>query len=142
MKKLLLLLAFSIIIQGCMASMPQPSRGPVSDKGQFSETQFDENIFKVSYKNNGQVPFEKAADLTLRRCAELTLEKGYKYFVIIDADSYAANSEMSADGQEYSAAEPSSTNIIVCFEENPNLDFSYNANSIRKKDIRKHWRKY
>lgn len=119
-----------------MASLPQPSGGPVSNMGQFSETQLDENVFKVTFKDNSRVPIEKATDLTLQRCAELTLEKGYKYFVIIDPESYTAESKFTAGDQDSPAAEPDSTNIIVCFKEKPDSDFAYHANSIRNKNRR------
>lgn len=75
----ILALAF---LQGC--STAYQSRG---FSGGYSETQLDENIFKVSFSGNGYISGHKVADYTLLRSAELTLQNGFKYFAIVDANS-------------------------------------------------------
>jgi hypothetical protein len=48
--------------------------------GGYSETQLDENVFKVAFRGNGYTRQDRAADFTLLRSAELALKSGYSYF--------------------------------------------------------------
>lgn len=126
--------------------------------GGYSETQLDENVFKVSFRGNGYTRRERAEDFTLLRSAELALENGYKYFVIIDSSSHTRNSTYTtpvtshttanaygtgnyaygtattttSGGQTYNISKPSTSNTIVCFKEKPAAGFSYNAEFIYK----------
>lgn len=98
------------------------------------------------------------ADFTLLRSAELTIENGFQYFAVIDANSYTSNSTYTTPttsyttgsaygtgnyaygsattrttgGQTYNISKPSSSNTIVCFKEKPKSVFTYNANFIYK----------
>lgn len=51
--------------------------------GGYTDTRIQDDIFRVGFKGNGYTSTERAADLALLRCAELALENGYKYFVIM-----------------------------------------------------------
>lgn len=53
--------------------------------GGFDETQLTPNVLRVSFKGNGYTSPERAADLALLRCAEMTLQSGFSYFAIVDA---------------------------------------------------------
>ncbi|MBU0478864.1 hypothetical protein KKC91_09900 [bacterium] len=148
MKNVMIILLGVIFLQGC-ATVYQPS----GFGGGYSETQLDENMFKVSFRGNGYTSRERASDFALMRSAELTLNNGYKYFVIIDSGSYSSNSTYTTPtrhttsgrvntygnmayfnsktktrgGQTYNISKPSSSNTIVCFKEKPQVEFSYNA---------------
>ena len=124
--------------------------------GGYSETQLDENVFKVTFHGNGYTGRERVEDFTLLRSAELTLENGYKYFAVIDENSYTSNSTYTTPttsyttgsaygngnyaygnattttygGQTYNISKPSSSNTIVCFKEKPSSIFTYNAEFI------------
>ena len=142
----ILALAF---LQGC--STAYQSRG---FSGGYSETQLDENIFKVSFSGNGYISGHKVADYTLLRSAELTLQDGFKYFAIVDANSniehstytspttyhttgnvsgttYNANTTTTG-GQTYHFSKPSSSNMIVCYKEKPENIFTYSAEFVFK----------
>lgn len=56
-------------------------------RGGFSETQLAENIFQVNFRGNGFTDTERATDFTLLRSAELALDHGFRYFVIVDSKS-------------------------------------------------------
>ena len=153
MKNLFLIMLVTIFIQGCATAYQR-----TGFTGGYSETQLDENVFKVSFRGNAYTGRERVSDFTLLRSAELTLENGYKYFVIIDANSYTSNSTYTTPttshttgsaygygnsaygsatttttgGQTYNISKPSSSNTIVCFKEKPNVGFSYNAEFIYK----------
>lgn len=153
MKTLIFLCAAVVLIQGC--ATPYKSSG---FRGGFSETRLDENVFKVSFRGNGYTGSERASDFALLRCAELTLEKGYGYFIIIDGNSYTSQStyttpttthttgsvttygnrahgsatSTTTGGQTYTISKPRTSNTIVCFQEKPENGFSYNADFIYK----------
>ena len=144
----IIILSIMVFIQAC--STAYQSRG---FSGGFSETQLDENVFKVTFNGNGYTGREKAADFSLLRCAELTLRLGYRYFVVIDADSYVSsgtyttptttNTTASAyssgnyaygnaqstttGGQTYNIRKPSSSNVIFMLQEKPDTTFAYSA---------------
>jgi hypothetical protein len=153
MKHLLIILFTAVLIQGCATTYR--SSGLM---GGYKDVQLDENVFKVTFNGNGYTSFERAADFTLMRCAELALNNGYSFFVIIDADSYSSNSTYTTPtttnttgsavkigdyvvgsaqsttygGQTYHISKPSRTNTIICFKEKPTEGFSYNAQFIFK----------
>lgn len=126
--------------------------------GGYSETQLDENVFRVSFRGNGYTRRDRVADFTLLRSAELALQNGYKYFVIVEAKSHTTTSthttptttnttanvwgtgnyaygnatSTTTGGQTYNISKPSSSNTIICFKEKPVIGFSYNASFIYK----------
>ena len=138
----------AILAQGCATSYKSSGFG-----GGYTETQLDENVFKVSFRGNGYTGLERASDFALLRCSELALQHGYKYFVVVDAASsisnstfttpttsrtttnanvygnhvYGNSSTVTTGGQTYNISKPSASNTIVCFNEKPDDAFSYNA---------------
>jgi len=48
--------------------------------GGFEETKLGDNIYKVGFAANGFTSPERADRFLLRRCAEITLEQGFRYF--------------------------------------------------------------
>lgn len=153
MKKLIAITFATLILQGCATSYQK-----TGFTGGYSETQLDENVFNVSFRGNGYTGRERVADFTLLRSAELTLEHGFQYFAIIDANKYTSNSTYTTPttshttgsaygsgnyaygsatttttgGQTYNISKPGSSNTIVCFKEKPETVFTYNANFIYK----------
>lgn len=153
MKNLVLVATVVLILQGCATAYHKSGFS-----GGYSETQLDENVFTVSFRGNGYTGRERVADFTLLRSAELTLEHGYKFFAIIDANSYTSNSTYTTPtqsyttgsaygtgnyaygsatttttgGQTYNISKPGASNTIVCFVEKPDSVFTYNAEFIYK----------
>jgi len=115
--------------------------------GGYSEIQLGENIFKISFHGNGYTSAERAVDLCLLRSADVTLNAGFKYFVIVESGQTAkvgafttptttttsGNATISGNtiygnattttysGQTYLVSKPSSTNMILCFKEKPDI---------------------
>ncbi len=85
--KLHVLLIAAVTLAGCATAYQ-----PQGATGGFSESQLDENVFQVTFKGNGYTDRDRANDFALLRSAEIALEKGYKYFVIVDAQQYSKNS--------------------------------------------------
>lgn len=68
---------------------------PQGFSGGFSESQLDANVFQVTFKGNGYTDRDRANDFALLRSAEIALENGYKYFVIVDAQQYSGSSSFT-----------------------------------------------
>lgn len=85
--KLHTLLMAAITLGGCATAYQ-----PQGATGGFSEAQLDENVFQVNFKGNGYTDHDRANDFALLRSAEIALEKGYKYFIIVDAQQYSQDS--------------------------------------------------
>lgn len=152
MKILISITVILFALQGCTSYQKKGLSGG------YSEIQLDENVFKVSFQGNGYTKPDRAADFTLLRSAELTLENGFQYFAIIDENNHTshgtyttpttshttANAQVSGNyvhgnatttttgGQTYIISKPSSSNTIVCFKEKPESVFTYNASYIYK----------
>ena len=78
----LVLLTFVFILASCATGYQ--SKGLF---GGFSETQFDTDLFTVSFQGNGYTTSERASDFALLRCADLTQQNGFLYFKIIYSQS-------------------------------------------------------
>jgi|TARA_B100000315_G_C14218198_1_gene425239 hypothetical protein len=158
MKQVALISLVIILLQGC--ATPYQA---VGFRGGYSETQLDTNVFKVSFRGNGFTSRERTTDFTLLRSAQLALNNGFKYFAIIDENTYVRHSTYTTPtqsqttgsvrgygntayvdatttttgGHTYNFSKPSSSNTIVCFVEKPQNVRSYSAvfiiNSIVKK---------
>ncbi|MFH0772636.1 MAG: hypothetical protein V1933_08465 [Candidatus Omnitrophota bacterium] len=113
--------------------------------GGYSDMKLQDDIYRVAFNGNAYCGGGRAEDFTLLRCAELTLEQGYKYFVIIDEKSGIATSSYTtpiatgrnvtvignsasysskttySGGQTYTFSKPSTCNTIKCFKEKPDI---------------------
>lgn len=107
-------------------------------RGGYSETQLGPNVFRVAFKANAFSSHERAANLALLRSAELTLEHGFRYFVLVDSEAYSKASMHSSNNHAYTLSKPRRTNTIVCFREKPDLqgsifDAEFLVKSLRSK---------
>jgi hypothetical protein len=78
-----LIFAALVIIEllvGC--ATPYQPRGLA---GGFSEIQLDQNTVRVFFRGNAKTPPDTIETYTLYRCAEVTLEKGFDYFIIVES---------------------------------------------------------
>ena len=77
-KALLGLFLAMFIIFGC--ATPYQRSG---FRGGYSDFRIDSNTFKVQFKGNAYTPRETVEIYALYRCAEVTLEAGYDYFILL-----------------------------------------------------------
>jgi hypothetical protein len=75
---LLCLVAFGLA--GSCATAYQPH----SFTGGYSDQKIDDNTAEVSFRGNGFTAPETVHVYLLRRCAEVTKQNGYDYFVLVD----------------------------------------------------------
>lgn len=115
--------------------------------GGFSETQLDENVWRVTFEGNGYTREQRAEDFALLRSAELTLEKGYTHFGLAGSRSstetgafttpstsyttgsaygsgnyaYGSATTRTYGGQTYFISKPSTKNTVVMFKGKPDV---------------------
>lgn len=138
--KIIFVLIATLFLSSCASTYTPRSNFP-GFNGYF-ETQLGENIFQVGFQGDGYDSRERVTDLALLRSAEVALQHGFAYFVIVNmADnstgaSYVAPTTTQATatavgsttygtattfgGQSYFFTYPNTTNTIICFKEKPN----------------------
>lgn len=84
---LLSIIGIITILSGC--STTYKSTGLT---GGYSDTRLSSDIFQVSFRGNGFTSREKASDFSLLRAAELTIQNGFNYFIILNKENYLRNS--------------------------------------------------
>lgn len=118
---------------------------PQGYTGGFTELQLAENVWRVSFFGNAYTHSQRAENLSLLRCAEITLATGYEYFGLADSKSgneyststspatsyttgnayfagnyaYGSATTQTYGGQTTVIAKPSTTNTIVMFKQKP-----------------------
>jgi len=76
---LVLFLSVLITLFGCATKYQ-----PMGFAGGYSGVQLAENSFEVTFRGNGYTSHETVRKSALYRCAELTIEHGYDYYVIVE----------------------------------------------------------
>jgi hypothetical protein len=87
--------------------------------GGYDEAQLGENVFRISFEGNGYTSSVTAADYALLRSADVTLERGFKYFAISNNASPVSTGGGTVNGHGWVVSSPSTINMIVCFKEKP-----------------------
>lgn len=76
----IVILSFLVLSLFTSCATPYQSGGMM---GGYSESQLNNDTYKVSFTGNAYTSLNKVQNYLLYRCAQLTLGKGYKYFVIL-----------------------------------------------------------
>ena len=66
--------------------------------GGYSDTQINETTWKVSVSGNAYTSQMRIRDYAMLRASELTLEKGYKYFVVLSDDNAVWQKQVTTNG--------------------------------------------
>ncbi|TQV76304.1 CC0125/CC1285 family lipoprotein [Denitrobaculum tricleocarpae] len=80
---LVVLVASSLVLAGCSTATPY---GPALDGKGYSELQTESDRFRVSFSGNSLTPRETVETYLLYRAAEITLQRGYDHFRMVDQD--------------------------------------------------------
>jgi len=144
MKRLIGLFAVTVILVAACATTYQP----MGFTGGYEDTRLDENVFSIFFAGNGFTGRQRAQDFVFLRAAELTLNHGYEYFVIVESDTSIATSTYTSPshsqttgnirfyrhsaygssrttcygGQTYKINKPRASLVIMCFKEKPDTD--------------------
>ncbi len=76
-------------LAACTTATPY---GPANGGYGFSEQRVEDNRYRISFRGNSSTSRETVENFLLYRAAELTLEGGYDYFVMIESDTEAKTS--------------------------------------------------
>lgn len=140
MRAFTILALLVVVLSGCATTYQHKSF-----TGGYSETQLGENIFQVSFRGNGYTSRERASDFSLLRSAEVAMENGFRYFVIVESEkdtkvdayttpttsyttgsaygsgnyAYGNATTTTSGGQTHLISKPGATNTILCFKEKP-----------------------
>jgi hypothetical protein len=88
----------SIILLLLMSACATPYQAQGARGGYF-ESQIDANTYRVGFSGNGFVPQQQVEASALYRCAELTKDAGYDYFVVLEGFPQAAQNYQTAAAQ-------------------------------------------
>lgn len=141
MRKLALLgiVVASALLTGCSTYKPATGSGTG-----YSETQIDNNVYRVNFRGDGATKPDQADEMTLLRCAELMAEKGFPFFVIESGQAFESthnfttplqvkardNKATVTGGQSYMINTPSVTKTVVGLRERPASGIAYNTQQI------------
>ena len=117
--------ALLLLLNAC-ATTPQPD----NYVEQIATTRLGDNRFLVDYRGGAANADTESVDLTLLRSAEIALQYGFSYFIVIDSSDsplqVGAEDSVTYDGHNYRLAIPGTSNTIVCFKQKPR-GFAYVA---------------
>ena len=78
--------------------------------GGYSNMKLQDNIFKVTFRGNAYSSMERTGNFALLRSAEITIENGYKYFVVLETNGFI---------KIFSYIMPATDMTIECFQDKP-----------------------
>jgi len=133
-----------LLLAGCALISPIPTPyGPYGNTGGYGETKIQDNVFKVAFSGNAYTSSGQVENFALLRSAEVTIENGYRYFVIVDRGT-----ETQTDTKVWSSPDfvfggkethsrtdhkPRAWLTIQCFKEKPENSSTiiYDAGQVR-----------
>jgi len=125
--------AIIILLISMLGGCAKPLQ-PDNYEARINSTRLGTDSFIVSY--SGQATGERVVDLALLRSAELSLQNGFNYFIIVKTDESAAiyataepagtTEFTSHNGLQLQHSVPGAKNTIVCFKHRP-AGFAYVA---------------
>jgi len=119
------LLSLLLLLNACATTLQ-----PDNYVERIATTRLGDNRFLVDYRGGGVNADTQTVDLTLLRSAEIALQHGFHYFIVIDSSDnpqqVGAEDAATYHGQRYRLASPGASNTIVCFKQKPR-GFAYVA---------------
>jgi hypothetical protein len=74
---------------------------PYATIGGSSEIQLALDSYRVSFSPNGYISWDLAYKSALLRCAELTIQRGYRYFGVVAMENYSSVSSFAFPKNSY-----------------------------------------
>jgi hypothetical protein len=101
MRRLVIAAAFGLLLAGCATQTPyQASSTPNSSGYGFSEQAIESNRVRITFSGNTLTERETVETYLLYRAAEVTLQRGFDYFTVVNRDT-ESRSRLQADGPAY-----------------------------------------
>lgn len=128
---LVIMSVFSLFLAGCATGY-----NPKGWNGGYSDMRLGNDTYKVSFHGNESTESETVYDYYLRRCADLTVEKGFDYFAFIDQSSSSQSNigtiNNGTNSQNFSATEHSRIGIIKLFKSGSQPRTAFEAREVLK----------
>lgn len=122
------IIIFTTFLSGCATAYQKEG----FFNGGYSEIVAGPDSFIVTFRGNSSTSRERVSKLSLLRASELTLQNGYKYFVILSSSDASSRTSVSTPlyGTYYTSTyeQPGSSIRIKCFKKDPNLTEAIDAN--------------
>jgi hypothetical protein len=121
----LIVLSAACLLAGC-ATAYQPD----GVSGGYSDQMRDGNVVQVSFRANGLTTPEALQSFVIRRCAEVTLQDGFHYFVLL-------HTEAPIEGTDnlYSMKVATATIKMIQGNKTENDPHTYNATYLLKQSL-------
>lgn len=97
--KTIILIACVLIIAGCSTGRSYHDSNNPWKLG-YSDTQLNDNVYRVSYAGYG-IPQNECDDFAIYRAAEIAKERGYKHFRILDEKQSSSTQTYYTPGATY-----------------------------------------
>ena len=137
---LVLVVITALLLASCSTSYKES--GLFNDG--FEETRLDVDLYQIRFEGNGWTSEQRVSDFAFLRAAELTLEAGYSYFVVLESrdwvdvttgDGTAKTRCYESFGQQHCRTKydddqiefPKSTRTIRLFNSKPSTGRAYSA---------------
>ena len=104
---------------------------PQDLEGGYANTRVNADTFNVVFQGNAQTSWKTAETYALYRCAELTVESGFDYFVVIGGNSEALYGGRAGSGVPTSTTKnPSVVVLFKAFKGGQPTGAVYNARDV------------
>ena len=77
---------FSLFLLAFLSACAVKYHAAVEGVSGFRDLQVEKDVYYVEYTEGARTSWEQIHQFTLKRCAEITKEKGYKFFDVISKD--------------------------------------------------------
>lgn len=99
-------------------------------RGGYSESQVNRDLYEVVFDGNGYTKQSTVYEYLKRRCAEITLEKGYSHYVILSGKDETSGYIQTINGETSSVEKPSNR-VLIKLLKDPSPDvIAYDANMV------------
>ncbi|MGS2719040.1 CC0125/CC1285 family lipoprotein [Paraglaciecola aestuariivivens] len=81
-------ITFCVFLLGCASSQPTAYQQAMGDNEfGYTETRLTDSVYRIDFVGNRHSDEARIKDYAMLRAAELTLQKGHDWFVILDSDT-------------------------------------------------------
>ena len=82
MRSVFFVISAAALLSACMSGPTVYAPAEGTNRG-YSEQQIENDRFRVRFDGGADVSFTELEDLAFRRAAELTLEQGHDWFIVV-----------------------------------------------------------
>jgi len=112
------ILLTSALLLGCATPYQPKGWG-----GGYSAIQLDSNTLRVTFKGNGHTSRERVDTFLLYRCAEITVQRGYDYFITVSADTTTRSHTTGSSGDTHTFHKHEGVAIVRMFKGDKPADY-------------------